>query len=194
MKTVENKKPRADAQRNRERILEVAKQAFSRSGGEPSMDEVARLAKVGPGTLYRNFPSRDALIEALYRAEVEKLAAAEREFAARLEPLEALRAWLLLFVDYIATKRLYMPALQTMVCGTEVVFASSGTALTGAIQALGSRAIAAGVIRPDIVPMDLVLALMGVAYIGSEHISPTEDWRKRSRRMVDVLLDGSRPS
>src|ERR1700761_1757790 len=105
MKTVENKKPRADAQRNRQRILEVAKVAFSRSGAEPSMDEVARLAKVGPGTLYRNFPSRDALVEALYRAEVEKLAAAEREFAARLEPYEALRAWLFLFVDYIATKR-----------------------------------------------------------------------------------------
>src|ERR1700753_2508066 len=116
MKTVENKKPRADAQRNRQRILEVAKVAFSRSGSEPSMDEVARLAKVGPGTLYRNFPSRDALIEALYRSEVEKLAEAERKFTAELDPLEALRAWLLLFVDYVATKRLYTPALQTMVC------------------------------------------------------------------------------
>jgi AcrR family transcriptional regulator len=194
MKTVENKKPRADARRNRQRILEVAKVAFSRSGAEPSMDEVARLAKVGPGTLYRNFPSRDALVEALYRAEVEKLAAAEQEFAARLGPYEALRAWLFLFVDYIATKRLYMPALQTMVCGTEEVFAASGTALTGAIEALGSRAIAAGVIRSDVVPMDLVLALMGVAYIGSEYLGATEDWRMRSRRMVDVLLDGSRPA
>jgi AcrR family transcriptional regulator len=188
-----SRKPRADALRNRERILAVAKAAFARSGAEPSMDEVARLAKVGPGTLYRNFPSRDALIEALYRSEVEKLAAAEQEFAAQFEPLEAFRAWLLLFVDYAATKRLYMPALQTMVCGTEEVFAASGSALIGAIERLGKRAIAAKAIRDDVVPMDLVLALMGVAFIGSEYLGAKEDWRKRSRRMVDVLIAGARP-
>jgi AcrR family transcriptional regulator len=188
-----SRKPRADAQRNREKILAVAKEAFARSGAEPSMDEVARLAKVGPGTLYRNFPSRDALIEALYRSEVEKIAAAEREFSAQLEPLEALRAWLLLFVDYVATKRLYMPALQTMVCGTEEVFAASGSALIGAIDRLGKRALAAGVIRSDVVPVDLVLALMGVAYIGADYLDAKENWRMRSRRMVDVLIAGAQP-
>jgi AcrR family transcriptional regulator len=190
----EARKRRADALRNRDRILAVAREAFARSGAEPSMDEVARLAKVGPGTLYRNFPSRDALIEALYRTEVEKLAAAEREFAAQLEPLEALRAWLLLFVDYVATKRLYMPALQTMVCGTTEVFAASGDALMGAIGRLGKRAITAGAIRADVIPIDLVLALMGVAYIGSDYLGATEDWRQRSRRMVDVLIAGARAS
>jgi AcrR family transcriptional regulator len=181
---------RADAQRNRDRILLVAKEAFARSGTEPSMDEVARLARVGPGTLYRNFPSRDALIEALYRTEVEKLAAAEREFAAKFSPSEALRQWLLLFVDYIATKRLYMPALQTMVCGTTAVFRESGKALNEAIEALGSRAIQAGTMRADVKPMDLVLALMGVAYIGSDYLGVHEDWRARSRKMVDVLIAG----
>jgi AcrR family transcriptional regulator len=188
------RKPRADARRNRERILAVAKQAFARSGAEPSMDEVARLANVGPGTLYRNFPSRDALIEALYRSEVEKLAAAERDFAQRLEPLEALRAWLLLFVDYVATKRLYTPALQTMVCGTDEVFAASGSTLMRAIDGLQARAISAGAIRADVQVIDLVLALMGISYIGSEYIGDGEDWGQRSRRMVTVLIAGSAPA
>src|ERR1700749_4911248 len=98
------RKPRTDAQRNRERILEVAKEAFTRSGANASLDEIATQAGVGPGTLYRHFPTRDALIEAVYRTEVEKLAAAERKFAETMSPIEALRTWMLLFVDHIAEK------------------------------------------------------------------------------------------
>src|SRR5439155_20206971 len=94
------RKPRTDAQRNRERILEVSKEAFTRSGANASLDDIAKQAGVGPGTLYRHFPTRDALLEAVYRSEVEKLAAAERKFAETMPPLEALRAWMLLFVDY----------------------------------------------------------------------------------------------
>jgi AcrR family transcriptional regulator len=93
-----------DPQRNRERILEVAKDAFARSGAGTSLDDIAKQAGVGAGTLYRHFPTRDALLEAVYRTEVEKLAAAERKLAQDLSPIEALRAWMLLFVDYIATK------------------------------------------------------------------------------------------
>jgi len=89
------RKPRTDAQRNRERILEVAKQAFSQSGVGASLDEIAKDAGVGPGTLYRHFPTREDLLEAVYRTEVEKLAAAERKFADTLPPVEALRAWML---------------------------------------------------------------------------------------------------
>src|SRR6516165_7814769 len=96
------RKPRADAQRNRERILEIAKGAFSRSGADISLDEIARQSGVGPGTLYRHFPTRDALLEAVYRTEVERLAAAEKELIQTMPPIEALRAWMLLFVDYIA--------------------------------------------------------------------------------------------
>jgi AcrR family transcriptional regulator len=95
------RKPRADAQRNRERILEVAKEAFARSGADTSLDDIANEAGVGPGTLYRHFPTREALLEAAYRTEME-LAAAERRFAPDLPPIEALRGWLLLFVDAIA--------------------------------------------------------------------------------------------
>src|ERR1700760_2481948 len=98
------RKPRTDAQRNRERILEVAKEAFTRSGANASLDDIAKTAGVGAGTLYRHFPSRDALIEAVYRTEVEKLAEAQRKFSATMPPLQALRAWMFLFVDHIAAK------------------------------------------------------------------------------------------
>lgn len=94
------RKPRADAQRNRERILEIAKEVFTRGGAAASLDDIARQARIGPGTLYRHFPSRDTLIEAVYPSEVEKLAGAERRFAAAMPPLEALRAWMLLFIDH----------------------------------------------------------------------------------------------
>src|ERR1700733_7020504 len=100
------RRPRADAQRNRERILDIAKEAFTRSGANISLDDVAKQAGVGPGTLYRHFPTREALLEAVYRTEVEKLAAAEGEFAETMPPIEALRAWMLLFVDYIAAKQI----------------------------------------------------------------------------------------
>ena len=104
-----------DAQRNRARILEVAKDAFARSGAGTSLDDIAKRAGVAAGTLYRHFPTRDALLEAVYRTEVEKLAAAERKLAQDLSPIEALRAWMLLFIDHIAAKQLIAPALNTFV-------------------------------------------------------------------------------
>src|ERR1700721_3458460 len=119
------RKPRTDAQRNRERILAVAKEAFTRSGGNASLDDIATASGVGAGTLYRHFPTRDALIEAVYRTEVEKLAAAEGKFAASLPPLEALRAWMLLFVDYIEAKHIIAPALNTYAGGASKLYESS---------------------------------------------------------------------
>ena len=136
------RKPRADAQRNRERILKVAKNAFTLSkGANISLDDVARQAGIGAGTLYRHFPTRDALLEAVYRSEVEKLAAAEREFAQRMPPVEALRAWMLLFVDYIAAKQIIAPALNTMVGGPSKLFDATGVLGKGAISALVERAV-----------------------------------------------------
>src|ERR1700761_2770571 len=96
------RKPRADAQRNRERILEVAREIFARDGTAANLDDIARQAAIGPGTLYRHFPTRDALIEAVYRSEVEKLAAHQKRLAANLPPLDALRAWMNLFIDHVA--------------------------------------------------------------------------------------------
>src|ERR1700761_1703976 len=112
------RKPRADALRNRQRILEVAKEAFSQSGASASLDEIARVAGVGPGTLYRHFPTRHELIEAVYRNEVEKLTAAEQRFAASMPPVEALRAWMFLFIEHVSQKRLIIPAMDTVAGGS----------------------------------------------------------------------------
>jgi AcrR family transcriptional regulator len=181
------RKPRADAQRNRERILEIAKEAFTRSGANISLDDVAKHAAVGAGTLYRHFPTRDALLEAVYRTEVEKLAAAERKLAATMPPLEALRAWMLLFVDYIETKQIIAPALNTLVGGPSKIFEASGDLIKGAIHALVKRAVKSGDIRPDLDPLDLLRALVGVANVAS-----APDWPQSARRLVDILLLGSR--
>jgi AcrR family transcriptional regulator len=182
------RKPRADAKRNRDRVLEVAKQAFTRSGADASLDDIAKQAGVGAGTLYRHFPSREALIEAVYRTEVEKLAAAERNFAETMPPIEALRAWMLLFVDYIATKKIIAPALNTLVGGHAKVFEASYSQIWEAIRALVKRAIKSGDIRKDLDPIDLLRALIGVSNVAS---SP--DWQQSARRLVDILITGSRP-
>ena len=182
------RKPRADAQRNRERILEVAKLAFTRSGANTSLDDIASQAGVGPGTLYRHFPTREELLQAVYRSEMEKLAAAERKFAQTMPPIEALRAWLLLFVDAIETKQLIAPALNTLLGDPKKVFAASYAQMQQAIHALVKRAIKSGDIRKDVEPMDLLRALVGVAYVPSH-----PDWQQSARRLVDILIAGSRP-
>jgi len=183
------RKPRADAQRNRVRVLEAAKQAFTRHGGNASLDDIAKDAGVGAGTLYRHFPTRDALIEAVYRTEVEKLAAAEGKFAASLPPLEALRAWMLLFVDYIEAKHIIAPALNTYAGGASKLYESSRAQVSGAIDALVKRAIQSGDIRKDIEPFDLLRALIGVSSAGSG-----PDWPQSAKRLVDILITGSRPT
>jgi AcrR family transcriptional regulator len=181
------RKPRADAQRNRIRILEIAKDAFTRSGANISLDEVARQAHIGAGTLYRHFPTRDSLLEAVYRSEVEKLAAAERDFAKSMPPVEALRAWMLLFVDYIATKQIIAPALNKIV-GPSKLCETTGTQIKGAINALVKRAIESGDIRPDLDPLDLLRALIGVSNVASG-----PDWAQSAKRLVHILILGSRP-
>jgi AcrR family transcriptional regulator len=182
------RKPRMDAQRNRERILEVAKDAFARSGAGTSLDDIAKQAGVGAGTLYRHFPTRDALLEAVYRTEVEKLAAAERKLAQDLSPIEALRAWMLLFVDYIATKQIIAPALNTLVGGPSKVYEASGAQITGAIRALVEPAIESGDIRRDLDPLDLLRALIGVS-----NVACGPDWQQSAKRLVDILITGSWP-
>ena len=183
------RKPRTDAQRNRGRILEVAKQAFTRHGANASLDDIVKEAGVGAGTLYRHFPTRDALIEAVYRTEVEKLAAAERKFAETMAPIDALRAWMLLFVDYIAAKHIIAPALNTFVGSASKLYEGSRAQIQGAIDALVKRAIKSGDIRKDIEPFDLLRALIGVS-----NVSSTPDWQQSAKRLVDILIMGSRPS
>jgi AcrR family transcriptional regulator len=182
------RKPRADAQRNRERILEVAKEAFTRSGANASLDDIAKESGVGAGTLYRHFPTREELLKAVYRAELEKLAAAEQKLAQTMPPIDALRAWLLLFVDAIAAKQLIAPALNTLLGDPKKVFEVSYAKMNQALRALVKRAVESGEIRSDMDPMDLLRALVGVS-----HVALGPDWQPSARRLVDILIVGSRP-
>jgi len=182
------RKPRTDALRNRERILEVAKAAFTREGANASLEEIAKRAGVGPGTLYRHFPTRDELIEGVYRNEVEKLAAAASRFSETMSPIEALRAWMLLLVDYIAAKHIIAPALNSVVGGPSRLYEGSRTMIHGAIDELVKRAKRSGDLRRDLDAYDLLRALIGVSHVGSG-----ADWQQSARRLVDILIAGSRP-
>ena len=181
------RKPRTDALRNRERVLEVAKAAFTRLGASASLEEIAKIAGVGIGTLYRHFPTRDALIEGVYRNEVEKLATAASRFAETMSPLEALRAWLLLLVDYIAAKHIIAPALNTIAGGPSRLHEGSRTMIQGAIDGLVERAKRNGDLRRDLDAYDLLRALIGASHVGSG-----ADWQQSGRRLVDILIVGSR--
>jgi AcrR family transcriptional regulator len=181
------RKPRTDAQRNRERILDAAKEAFTRAGANASLDDIAKEAGVGAGTLYRHFSTRDALVEAVYRSEVEKLAGAERKFSEAMPPIGALRAWMLMFVDYIATKQIIAPALNSIVGGPYKLYEGSRGQIQAAIDTLVKRGIKSGDIRKDLEPFDLLRALIGVS-----HVASGPDWQQSARRLVDILITGSR--
>ena len=181
-------KPRSDSLRNRERILEVAKGLFTRQGANASLEEIAKQAGVGAGTLYRHFPTRDELIEGVYRNEVEKLAAAASHFAEKMSPIEALRAWMLLLVDYIAAKHIIAPALNSIVGGPSRLYEGSRSMIQGAIDELVKRAKRSGDLRRDLDAFDLLRALIGVSHVGSG-----ADWQQSARRLVDILIAGSRP-
>ena len=185
---ITDRKPRADAARNRERILEVAKEEFTRVGANASLEEIAKRADVGPGTLYRHFPTREELLVAVYRSEMEKLAAAARTLAESKPPVEALRAWLLLFVDAVETKHIIAPVLNTLVGDPKKVFESSYAQIHEALRVLVKRAVKSGDIRKDLDPIDLLRAIVGVA-----NVSASPDWQSSARRLVDILIAGARP-
>ena len=185
---ITDRKQGADAQRNRDRILEAAKQEFTRVGANASLEDISKKAAVGPGTLYRHFPTRGDLLVAVYRSEMEKLAAAERTLADSKSPVEALRAWLLLFVDAVETKHIIAPVLNTLVGDPKKVFETSYTQIHAALRALVRRAIESGAIRKDLDPIDLLQAIVGVA-----NVSASPDWQQSARRLVDILIAGARP-
>jgi AcrR family transcriptional regulator len=182
------RKPRSDAQRNRARILEVAKEAFTRFGADASLDDIAKQAGVGAGTLYRHFPTRDALIEAVYRSEVEKLAGAARKMAETVPPMEALRSWMLLLIDYIGAKHIIAPALNSLVGGPARLYEDSRSLIQGAIDELVKGAKKSGDVRTDIDATDLLRAMIGISHVGTGH-----DWQQSAKRLVEILIAGSRP-
>ena len=178
------RKPRADAERNRERLIDAAKAAFAEIGADVSLEEIARRAGVGIGTLYRHFPSRGAVVAAVYRRQVEQLADGAERLLRSETPGEALHEWMRLFVDYIATKKVIAPALGSM---TGKLYATSGPRIKDAVALLVERARTSGDIRADANPSDILQALVGFAYGAS---GPSGE--ASALRLIDILMDGLR--
>lgn len=181
------RKPRADAVRNRERVLEAAKVVFGAGGAEASLEAVARAAGVGIGTLYRHFPTREALFDAVYRREVQQLADLAEQLKQEAKPVDALRQWLRSNVQFVATKKGMSAALALAAYKNSELFSYSFDRLTRAVGGLLDRAIAAGEIRDDISPEDVLRALVGMCYM---HDQP--GWQTSVLRLVDVFIDGLR--
>jgi AcrR family transcriptional regulator len=185
--TAPARKPRADSARNRQLLIDAAKAGFSGVGLDVSLEEIARRAGVGIGTLYRHFPTREAVVEAVYRREVEHLAEAVPQLLQASPAGEALHKWMHLFVDYIATKRIIAPSLAAATARTPALHTTSLELITGAISTLVKRAIASGDVRKDIDPSDLLRAMVGVSYG-----NPDAGWEASARRLIDILMDGLR--
>ncbi len=183
----ESRRLRADARRNHDKLIEVAAQAFAHHGTAASLEDIARRADVGIGTLYRHFPSREHLVEAVYRHEVETLCDAAEELSRERAPDEALEEWMNRFVGYIATKRGMADSLRILLSSNSKLFADSYGQVPVVLSGLIDRAVAAGTIRTDVDSTDVLHALSGTYSMPS---SP--EWYDRSRRLVRLLMDGLR--
>jgi AcrR family transcriptional regulator len=176
---------RADAQRNRERLLEVAARVFAQAGPDVTLEAIAKEAGVGIGTLYRHFPTREALVDAAYRNELARLCDSVDDLLAELPHDKALRAWMDHFVDYMTTKRGMGDALRALVASGGDPFSESRVRLTDAVETLLQAGIAAGVLRSDIQPDDVLLSLSGVSLATAD---PAQ--REQAGRLLDLLMDG----
>ncbi len=181
------RKPRADSARNRERVLAAAKAVFAAGGPAASLEEVARQAGVGVGTLYRHFPTRQALFEAVYRNEVEQLVALGEQLGAELPPLEALHRWMRANVAFVATKKGMSTALAVAVNASSDLTMYSMRRLSLAVAILLQRAVASGDIRGDITPEDVLRTIVGLCYTHDQ-----DGWQQNVLRLVDVFVDGLR--
>ncbi len=179
------RKPRADSLRNREQLLAAAKDAFAEAGADVPLEEIARRAGVGIGTLYRHFPTRDAILAAVYRRGVEQLSESATALLAERPAGEALEAWLQLLVDYMATKRVVAPALRASPGEGAEVYASSGPVVMDAFNLLAQAARANGDIRPEVTPDDLYRLLIGLS-----HGYDQPGWEPSARRLISVLMAG----
>jgi len=181
------RRTRGDSIRNRERLVEAATRVFSAGGREAKLDAVAREAGVGIGTLYRHFPTREALFEAVYRREVDQLGELAQRLAQDAAPVEALRKWLHANVRLVATKKGMVEALQLVVHGSSELKAYSFERLTDGLALLLERGVAAGELRADITAADLLRTVVGIFYADS-----SADWETSALRIIDVFVDGLR--
>lgn len=175
---------RRDAQRNRHKLLEAALDAFTRESSAASLEAIARSAGVGIGTLYRHFPSREALIEAVYRSELEQLCDQAANLVAELPPDQALRTWLGRYADFVATKRGMAEALREVIASGAVTSARTRERLSTAIAEIVAAGTATGMLRTDIRAADVTAAMAGATLAGTD--------REQIDRLLDLLVDGLR--
>lgn len=177
---------RKDARRNREALLIAASEAYSERGVDASLEDIARRAGVGIGTLYRHFPTRDILNEAVYRREVDTLCDGATDLSGE-PPVEALRTWMRSFASYVAKKRGMAMALKSALGPDNELFRHSHQRIEAAITALVERAVASGDVRPDADPEDLLRAMSGICMA-----SDLPGWNDRTGRLIDLIVDGLR--
>jgi AcrR family transcriptional regulator len=178
---------RADAQRNRDKLLTAATEAFAGEGEDVALETIAARAGVGIGTLYRHFPSREALVAAAYRNEVDTLCAAAADLLAILPADKALRAWAERFADYIATKRAMGDALRSAAGSDSPLFAETRARILGALRRLLDAGAASGTLRADVDPKDVMRVINGIWYLPNG-----PEWRADVGRMLDLVIDGLR--
>ena len=178
---------RADAQRNRDLLLQSAVRAFTNYGPDASLDAVAKDAGVGIGTLYRHFPTREALVEAAYRSEVERLCTRAPELLATHPADAALRAWMTGFLDYLATKRAMVDALRSLIAAGGNPYAHTRDRLLEALATLLAAGAAQGSVRADVEAADVLATLSGVSLTAG-----APDQRDQAARILDLLMDGLR--
>lgn len=179
--------PRADAQRNRQRLIEVAQRAFTAGDAKVSLEAVAKEAGVGIGTLYRHFPTREALVEAVYLAERRRLCDAADALLAEHPPERALRRWMDRFADYVATKREMADALRALIADGTVTRSAARAELSEAVRRLLDAGAAGGTLRADANAEDVVVALVGVF-----SVCALPEQREQAGRLLDLLMDGLR--
>jgi AcrR family transcriptional regulator len=193
---VETKAVRADAVRNRERLVEAARRAFASGEHKATLEGIARDAGVGIGTLYRHFPTREALVEAVYRAELARLCDSAAELLADLEPEAALRAWMDRFAGYVAAKRDMADTLRVIVAAGTITTSQARERLAASVQVLLDAGVAAGTLRGDVLAQDVVVSLVGVflACGRPEHGDRLErsEQSEQAGRMMDLLMAGLR--
>jgi AcrR family transcriptional regulator len=185
--TITNKTMRADARRNRDKLVATAHQLFTENGTDVALEAVAQKAGVGVGTLYRHFPTRDALVEAVYLTELDRLHSGAAELLASYPPDEALERWLDLFVQYAVTKRGLAGALRSIFESGGNLYAQSRAKIVDALGSLLDAAGAEGAIRSDLDPEDVLLAMGGIWSLPDE-----PDWAGRARKLLGLMMDGLR--
>ena len=179
---------RADASRNRDTLLAAASRAFASAETEPSMRAIAREAGVGIATLYRHFPTRESLVDAVYHDQVERLTLGARELLEQLTPAEAMRRWMDLFGDWLVTKHGMIGTLLAMIESGEIALAQTRGELLGVIATILDAGIAAGDLRADISAEDIAASLIGIFTVAGK---PAQ--RTQADRLLNLLMDGLRP-